>query len=417
MKCKDHMKKRFLFVTSTLAASEAVWVFCTRLLKEEQTLAVMGPAGMYVPEGVQLFSRLTEAREFEPDVVVPLDEVSIRAVQGIFTEKKPKFLNREPLAYQMASSRSFGLSLLAKAGIPTVPYHVINNPGDVLRLRSKEQNSDMPWDVFTDHPDFLVPLPGGSALEDIPSGTIGIEDVMHDHKVQLAFLLSGRNLVKPCFAYTELRGLLARGGIQDFRGQVVIPISGPEVSKVAEQIRSAVSAIGANGFVFVDLLYDQGKPMVSRVSLTPPKGFLAALFLSDLLQQSLAQALYSTSKGIPFKWQIKWDTQAFAHLVTDSCPGAPDSSDLPETNGPEFFTTPFADNRYEVGYSISCTPEVAGSLWELRPTAEVKLNSADVLEKTLSVLRELNLFGTKKKETPEEEPVEGEAEEVVHAVQ
>ena len=378
----------------------------------------MGPSGLLVPGGVLFFSRLTESREFEPDVVVPLDEVSIRAVQGIFTEKKPKFLNREPLAYQMASSRSFGLSLLAKAGIPTVPYHVINNPGDVLRLRAREQTSEMPWDLYADHPDFLTPLHGGTSLADIPAGTVGIEDVMHDYKVQLAFLMSGRNLVKPCFAYRELRGLLAKGGIQDFRGQMLVPISGPEVSRVAEQIRSAVSAIGANGFVFVDLLYDQGKAMVSRISLTPPKGFLAALFLSDLLQQTLAQALYSTSKGIPFKWQIKWDTQAFAHLITDTNPASPDSSPLPELSGPEFYLSSFSENEYEVGYSVSCAPRVSDSLWDVRPTAEVKLNSADVLEETLSMLKELNLFSNnrKQKEEASEESLEVEVEEVAHAV-
>lgn len=407
---KDLMKKRFLFITSTTAAAEAVWVFCTRLLQENQDVAVMGPSQLKTPEGVEKFSRITESRDFEPDVVVPLDEVSIRAVQGIFTgEKKPKFLNREPLAYQMASSRSFGLSLLAKAGISVAPYHVINNQGDLLRFQARTSQlaeGENFWELYCDHPDFDIPIKGEIPIEGNPLGVVGIEAPLHDHKVQLAFLMSGRNMVKPCFAYAELKGLLARGGVKDYRGMVVVPISGPEVSRIGDQIKVALSAIGANGFVFVDLLYNDGKPTVSRISLTPPRGFLPALFLSGILQQPLSQALYSTSKGVPFNWQIKWNTQAFAHLITDTeqGPGLPDEQ--------EFHLSSFHDYEYEVGYSISCGPVVHDSLWDIRPTAEANLHSGLVLQETLLVLKELGLFSLERKQK-QQDPTPSEEEEVV----
>lgn len=393
------MVKKFLFATTTNLAQESISVFCTRLLKENQELAVMGPAGLKLPEGVKYFSRTTEALEFAPDVVVPMDEKSIIGVKGIFQDKKPKFLNKEPLAYQVASSRSFGLSLLAKVGMKVIPYFVVANEGDILRFQAKQNESSIPWELVRDHPDqaFAGTSDFGLGLQKIP-GKI----------VRMAFLLSGRHLVKPSFAYTFLEGLLEKGGVRDYRGLLVVPTSSPETSRIGEYVRSAFSAIGANGFVFLDLLYpeDGSEVLVSRVSLTPPQGFLCALFLSELVTQPLALALYSTAKGIQFSWQIKWHTNAWAHLLCDST--YQEGEQLPLEPG--FFEVPAG---YVLGYYAGTHPEVPQSLWDMRPTAEVKLHSTGELDKLMSRLLEHRLYEDYSSRKQEQIVEEKELEEAI----
>lgn len=357
----DQIKHRFLFVTSTTAAQDTLQMFSWRLLQEGHEIGVMGPSGINLPEEVPFFSRIPDAVEYSPEVVIPLDEPSIRAATNIFG-KKPKFVNKDPLAYQIASTRSFGLSLMAKAGLQTVPYHTISNPNDMLRFRAKQAESEEPWEIFPDHPDFLHPSPDGS---------LGIQHVP-GKMVRVGYLVSGKHLCKPSFVYTPLLGLLEKGGLRDFRGMVVCPVSGGILESVGTKIRHAISAMGAVGFVFADLIFQGDKPLVSRISLIPPKGFFAALLLSDLIQQSVGQALYSVAKGLSFNWRLKQDCMSWAHLITDCSTqdGLPDE--------PGFYQTSSVPGEYEVGFHVSTEPNVPDSLWAMRPTAEVKLRTNEI---------------------------------------
>ena len=391
----DQIKHRFLFVTSTVAAKDTLQVFCWRLLQEGQEVGVMGPTGMDLPEEVPFFTRIPDAVEYTPEVVVPLDEASIRAASNLFG-KKTRYLNKDPLAFQMASTRSFGLSLMAKAGLQTVPYHTISNHNDMLRFRAKQAESEHPWGLFPDIPD------NNFIHED---GTLGIQ-LLPGKPVQAAFLVSGKHLCGPAFVYTPLLGLLEKGGIKDFRGMVVTHATSPILDWVGGKVRQAVSAMGAAGFVFVDMLFPEGskKPLISKISLVPPKGFFAALFLSDLISQPVGQALYSVAKGLKFNWRLKEGAEAaWVHLITDNCPG-----ELPDEPG--FYTTSSLEQSYEVGFHVGTSSFVPDSLWEKRPTAEVKLRTEHSAQEFFQSLKELGVHDphhvTQDPEPEEEEETE-----------
>lgn len=392
----DQIKHRFLFVTATAAAQDTLQMFSWRLLQEGHEIGVMGPNGMNLPEQVQFFTRIPDAMEYAPEVIIPLDEPSIRASVNIFG-KKPKFVNKDPLAYQIASTRSFGLSLMAKAGLQTVPYYVLNNQNDMLRFRAKQAESEVPWELFPDHPDMLHPA---------PDGDLGIQ-MVQGQTVSVGFLISGKHLCKPSFVYSPLLGLLEKGGIRDFRGMVVCPVSGGVLESVGTKIRHAISAMGAVGFVFVDLLFqdDATKPLVSRISLIPPKGFFAALLLSDLIQQSVGQALYSVAKGISFNWKLKTGCLSWARLITDCS----SRTEFPEEQG--FYQTSSTAEEYEVGFHVSTETDVPDVLWELRPSAEVKLRTEELGARLLSDLAGLGIVPCRGNQPVEPAPEEVQEEE------
>lgn len=373
--------RKYLFLTSTPAAQESLSVFTTQLLREGHQVAVMGPTELQLPEGVDRFSRIVESQEWDPTVIIPLDDLAASKVIGCgaFKGSKARMYQKEALAYQLSSCRSFGLSLVAKTGMPVIPYHVVANEGDMLRLQAKMGENGEPWHMFRDHPACLLSDPHGNLATPALEGEI----------VQVAFLISGRNLVTPAFAYYNLQGLLPRGGIKDWRGCVVIPTWNDKLAFIGNKIQLAASSIGASGFVFVDLLFPagkRGKASVFNITLTPPQGFLAAVFLSGMTGFGVGDALHQVAGNKEFFLRTELMKAAFAFLVTDQHTG---QEGYPI--GDQWLEFPRELHSYYRGYYVSNDSEIPDELWEIRPTAEVKLDGQGSLDYAISRLEYFRL--------------------------
>lgn len=158
------ISRKFLFITSTTLAQENLSVFVTRLLQEGHQVAVTGPVDLQLPEEVIRIRSGSEGVDWGPNVVIPMDEraAEILSQSGAFKGSKARQFCKEPLAFQMSCCRSFGLSLVAKTGMPTIPYHVLANEGDLLRLQAKMAESpDVTWHRCPDHPPLYTMTPTG----------------------------------------------------------------------------------------------------------------------------------------------------------------------------------------------------------------------------------------------------------------
>lgn len=399
--------RKFLFVTSTMMAQESLSIFAARLLQEGHQVALVGPVELVTPEEVVRLQRPAEVTDWEPNVVIPLDE---RAAEGVskteaFKGNKIRQFCKEPLAYQICCYRSFGLSLMAKTGMPVVPYHVLANEGDLLRLQAKMAQGDIPWVRYPDHPAMLHPAPDGTLAMPILEGEV----------VRIAYLVSGKNLVTPAFVYYAMEGLLAKGGMKDWRGCVVVPTWNDKVAFIGGKVQLAASSIGASGFVFVDLLFPpgkRGKASVLNITLTPPRGFLAAVFLSGMTGFGVGEALNQVAANKEFYLRTTLLEPAFAFLVTDQMEmrdGFPQGDQWVELARP----------GYERGWHISRVPEVSDELWGIRPTAEVKLDAQVTLDYALSRMKYFHLLPKEGSELvlPPEEELEDEPEEQAAVLQ
>ena len=397
--------RKFLFITSTVLAQENLSVFVTRLLQEGHQVAVTGPVDLQLPEEVIRIRNGTEGIDWNPNVVIPMDEraAEVLAHSGAFKGSKARQFCKEPLAFQMSCCRSFGLSLVAKTGMPTIPYHVLANEGDMLRLQAKmAETPEQAWTRCPDHPAMMYPDANGALAVPAQEGEI----------VRVAYLISGRNLVTPAFVHYPLIGLLARGGVPDWRGCVVIPTWNDKIAFIGGKVQLACSSIGASGFVFVDLLFPpgkRGKASVLNITLTPPRGFLAAVFLSGMTGFGVGEALNQVAANKEFYLRTELLQPAFAFLVTDQAGG----EGFPVGESWLEFPSP----GYERGWHISTNAEVSEELWDIRPTGEIKLDGQRTLDYALSRMEYFRLL-PKEGSTPlearlEEDELEPEEQEQV----
>lgn len=369
------MVKNILFVTSGGVSSEALLSLTSTLLNEGHPVGVLGPTHQALP-GVQVFTKLQDAAEFAPDVVYPLDE---RAAIGLrhVGFNQGKVLNGSELAHTLNGRWAFGLSMLAKTGARTVDYQVLTNENDYLAFHAKQSmDQGAEWLV---QPDF-----GGEIAIRREAG-----DIVH-----LCYIISGKHLLEPALSYWPLTGLLARGGLPDYRGVYLKPCWSEKIAYFGNKLLITAQAVGASGLMFLDLLVPKDNPgqcKIMRVSTVPPAGFLAALTSPGFLKRSLGLLLLSLAKGA--RAELVFSDHAFAHLVTHSAgPAERLPPDLLQVTGPG---VPY----HWAGYVRGENAIPSDHLWEYLPCAEVKLDADRTAEYANRKLIEYHLQAPKEDST------------------
>ncbi len=370
------MQLKILVTTSSIMDTwEPLVALTSCLLKENQLVGVMGPGDLSLPEheNLQLFSTLGQAKEFEPNVVLPLDVQAAGAMFNYWENCKAHSLYKDRLGLALNQLRSFGLSLLASAGVPTVNHMVISNQNDLLRFEAKRQSEPGDWDMFYDHPLAMAPNEQGNLAVQKAEGV----------ELSFCFLVSDSKAVKgeedeapayfPPIAFAQLKGLLRKGGRKDYRGLVGQFVSSPAALSLSRKVKAACQSIGLKGLVFLNLVYVEGQPLATRLHSTSPPGFLSLLLYSGILTGPLHEMLLGLLKDRRFPLGhsegMHWSLMVGNPSYASSEPL--DWSSLPEVVGSPRLPVP----SYEAAY-LTMGPEknIPEGVWDICPMAEVKLD-------------------------------------------
>jgi len=387
-----------LRILLTMSSIMSVWEPCAALVKkllaENQKVGVLAPKGVYLGdhENLSVFDSLSQAKDFEPNITLPLDPQAAAAIFNYWTGPKSHSLYKDELSLALNHLRSFGLSILASAGIPTVQHMVIANQNDVLRFEAKKK-SEMyqDWQTFHDNP---------LALEPAEMGNLAV--AMEDGKrLSFCILVSDSKPLKeegedampahlPPIAFSPLRGLLRKGGVQDFRGVVAQAVTSQAALTLSKRVKTACQSIGLKGIVFLDMLYPEGDSSGQAVRLyaQAPAGFLSLLLHSGILPGKFHETLNSLLKDKRFPLECAEGPHVSLMVGDPAC-----SSDA-RLELPEVVSRPIGlpVNTYELGYlTVAGSMDIPERIWEQHPTAEVKLDLQDSLEEFSGLLKDLGL--------------------------
>ena len=387
-----------LKILITMSSIMPVWEPCAalvkRLLAEGQKVGVLGPTGLYLGdhENLQVFDSLSEAKDFEPNITLPLDPQAAAAIFKYWTGPKHHSLYKDELSLALNHLRSFGLSILASAGLPTVQHMVLANSNDVLRFEARKK-SEMyqDWQTFHDHPLSLEPVEMGSLA-------VAVED---GKRLSFCILVSDSKPLKeegedampahlPPIAFSPLRGLLRRGGVKDFRGVVAQVVKSPAAMTLSKRVKAACQSVGLKGVVFLDVLYPEGDSAGQAIRLyaQAPAGFLSLLLHSGILSGKFHETLNSLLKDKRFP--LTHEEGPHVSLVV----GDPSCSSEARLDLPEVVSRPFGlpVNTYELGYlTLNGSMDIPEGIWEQHPTAEVKLDLQESLKEFSGLLKSLGL--------------------------
>jgi len=391
----NDMQLKILISTSTIVETwEAYTSIARRLLDEGQVVGILGKTELQLPEhpNLHIFHTLTEAKEFEPNIVLPLDHGAGTALQNYWESCRAHTLYKDALGLYLQKLRSFGLSILASAGLPTVPHMVLSNSNDLLRFEArKQEDAEAVWDLYPDHPLFLSPTEHGSlAIQTVVGQALSFCCFVSDSK-------PGKEdeeipAVLPPLAFMPLTGLLRRGGVQDYRGVVAQFVHSPAAMMLSRRVKAACQTIGLKGLVFLDMVYpEKGDGMAVRLYTAAPAGFMTLLMQSGILTGKFHETMNSLLKDRRFAlrhnreifWSLLVGNPAYATNVPEvawnSVPGLVSSPRLPIPS-------------YEFGYlALDNQKNIPESVWEQCPTAEVKLDLTDSEEKFSKLLDTLGL--------------------------
>jgi len=373
---------------------EAYTSIARRLLDEGQEVAILGKPELALPEhpNLQIFHTLTQAKEFEPNIVLPLDLGAGTALQNYWESCRAHTLYKDSLGLFIQKLRSFGLSILASAGLPTVPHMVLSNSNDLLRYEArKQEDPEAKWGIYPDHPHCLsASEEGGLAVQTVEGQALSFCCFVSDSK-------PGKDdeeipSVLPPLAFMPLLGLLRRGGIQDYRGLVAQFVHSPAAMTLSRKVKAACQTIGLKGLVFLDMLYPADKDgLAVRLYTAAPAGFMTLLMQSGLLEGKFHETMLSLLKDRRFSlrhsreifWSLLVSNPVYQTNVPEvawnSVPGLVSSPRLPLPN-------------YDFGYlALDNQKNIPDSIWEHVPSAEVKLDLAESEEKFSKVLETLEL--------------------------
>lgn len=389
------MRLKILISTSTIMETwEAYTAIARRLLDEGQEVAILGKPDLALPEhpNLKIFTTLTEAKEFEPNIVLPLDLGAGTALQNYWESCRAHTLYKDSLGLFVQKLRSFGLSILATAGLPTVPHMVLSNSNDLLRFEARKlESAEAVWQLYPDHPQFLDPNEqGGLAVQTVEGQHLSFCCFVSDSK-------PGKEeeeipAVLPPLAFMPLLGLLRRGGLQDYRGLVAQFIHSPAAMSLSKRVKAACQTIGLKGLVFLDMVYPaEGEGLAVRLYTAAPAGFMTLLMQSGILEGKFHETMLSLLKDRRFA--LRHNREIFWSLLV--------SNPLYQTNVPEVAWNSVAGlvscpklplPSYDFGYlALDNQKNIPDSIWEHCPTAEVKLDLTESEEKFSKVLESLGL--------------------------
>ena len=388
------MKLKILITTSSVMNTwEACTALSSKLLSEGQSVGVLGPTDLRLPAHpeLQVFQSLSQAKDFEPNMVLPLDVHAASALFNYWDNCKAHSLYKDKLGLALNQLRSFGLSILASAGVPTVNHMVLSNSNDLLRFEAKKQTEPGEWELFPDHPLGVSPSDQGNLAIQKHSGKA----------LSLCFLVSDSKAVKdeaedapaylPPFAYMPVKGLLRRGGLQDYRGLVGKFVASPAAMALSRKVKAACQSVGVKGLVFLDQLYTGREGVASRLHSSSPPGFLSLFLHSGVLGGAVHEMLLSLLKDRRF--QLKFFPELHWSLSVTNPLYQMDSAPIQEGEVPGFVAAPpLPLPNYELGYLTGVDgTDVPESLWEVCPTAEVKLDLEASRAEFVALLAELGL--------------------------
>lgn len=387
------MQIKILLATSSIMDT---WEACTalsrKLLDENQLVGILGPEGLSQQphDNLQIFHTLKEAQEFEPRVVLPLDAGAAGTIMNYWEDCKAHTLYKDRLGLALNQLRSFGLSILASAGLPTVNHMVLSNQNDYLRYEAKRQAEPGEWELFIDHPLASVPE---------AQGNLAVQKAYGD-ELSMCFLVSDSKAVKgeddgapvclPPLAFRPLRGLLRKGGIKDYRGLVGKFVTSPAALALSRKVKSACQSIGLKGLVFLDQIYGK-EGLAVRLHSTAPPGFLSLLLHSGLLEGPFHEIMLSLLKDRRFP--LRHSAEARVGLVVGNAMYQVDRAPIEWGAVPGLVPAPSLPVPcYEMGY-VTPGPgmNVPEDIWDICPTAEVKLDLGAELEEFSTLLLKLGL--------------------------
>lgn len=387
--------KILLSMSSIMPVWEPCAALVKKLLAEGQKVGVLAPMGTYLGdhENLEVFDSLSQAKNFEPNLTLPLDPQAAAAIFNYWTGPKSHSLYKDELSLALNHLRSFGLSILASAGVPTVQHMILANSNDVLRYEARKRNEESAdWQTFNDSPTYLEPAEMGNLAVAVEEG----------QRLSFCILVSDSKPLKeegedampahlPPIAFTPLRGLLRKGGVKDFRGVVAQVVTNTAAMTLSKKVKAACQSIGMKGVVFLDMLYPEGdkEGQAIRLYAQAPSGFLSLLLHSGILAGKFHETLHSLLKDRRFP--LAHAEGPHVSLVV----GDPSCSSEARLDIPDVVPRPLGlpVSPYELGYlTLAGSMDIPEEIWEQHPTAEVKLDLQESLEEFSQLLGSLGLI-------------------------
>lgn len=365
----------------------------TRLLEENQKVGILAReplSGFPEHENLQIFTTLNEAKDFEPNITLPLDAQTAVAIFNYWTDSKSHSLYKDSLSLALNQLRSFGLSVLASAGVPTVQHMVLANQNDLLRFEARKQSElYQNWQLYPDHP---------MALDAAETGNLAVA-VEDGRRLSFCVFTSDSKPLKeegegacpahlPPIAFTYLKGLLRKGGVKDYRGVLAQVVNTPVALSLSKKVKAACQSIGLKGVVFLDMLYcgEDKDGQALRLYAQAPPGFLSLLLHSGILAGRFHETLHSLLKDRRFN--LAYTPGPHVSLLVGNPAQSAVSLSVPGMVTPP--ALPVAE--YALGYlTLGGRMDIPDVIWEQHPTAEVKLDLEDSLEEFSGLLKDLKL--------------------------
>lgn len=382
--------RSYLIVTNYTSPRDAVISLARRLLSEGDQVSVLAPWNPNLSWlDVHFYDNIADISGVEDMVVIAMSPDVVAPLRAVLGSKIKKLLGPEGLAAQVSQSLSLSLSFFSQAGARVVPYKLVPY-GETIPDHAKLVSDRIGGAISSgfkpgDQPPFAV-----VALENIP------EKIM-----SVCVFVSNRHLLPFALQYSDVRGLLARGGPNTREGVMILPVWSKQLARVAESVRMGCVACGYSGPVFLDLCEVDGKLCIMDVHYQYPPGFMTAFM--GLLSQSAGQFFYSWVKGKFFVPNIPL-VPSVALMVhgTD------------QVNSCEDISAPAGDSHWSDSYHVWVGDRqktyLPDQVWDKFPEAGVKLDGFSGLPSTLEMLKshgfEVGLKPDEANSEPQQEKVE-----------
>lgn len=327
--------------------------------------------------GVESIFTMGEAQAFDPDLVHPVDHQGQIVLLESWRDSK-SLLCRTQLSTMLDERVSFGLDLLANAGVATVPYRLLANSNDLLAFRNMPGNEE--WRL---HPEHLrdPSHPARVALRELYGETLHMVVFVSDNRPVKDE--EGEDSLLPPLVLQPVVGVLQRGGVQDLRGLGGVFVDGPVARALAKKVRLAAQVCGIRGAVQVQLeMGSDGKALARSLRLAAPPDLLPLLFQSGLVQDSADTLFRRMLKDKPVRLkksqEIHWALRIYDHLQTESrhLEGVPGVSTVPQAG---YFGEQSEGAAVQLLLSdllgwltMRDGQEIPEALWEVCPTAQVR---------------------------------------------